>query len=78
MHYLCRFPQVPSTALNPMPILNYSVSLDDDGKPVFTPKEPVALSLAAEFSVSEMALVNSPKVSPRRSSKDIVDVDKML
>lgn len=74
-----RFPETPLVVSNPNPLQNFKAELDDKGKIVFSPKDPVAPSLASEFSVTELALINRDvKISPRRVSSDVVDVEKNL
>lgn len=74
-----RLPNKSILSANPHPLVNMSADVDSDGKIVLTPNPVVKLSLAADFSVTELALSgNIQKSLPaRRTSKDIVDLDNM-
>lgn len=62
----------------PSHYINYSVELVD-GKPIHKPCDPVAPSLAAEYSVSMNALRNSDVVSHHsRKNIDAVDLPNFI
>lgn len=76
---LQRLPNKAIPSVNPYPLVNKSADVDSDGKVVFTPTPVVKLSLAADYSVTELALMGNVQKSlpARRTSKDIVDLDNM-
>ena len=74
-----RLPNKPVTSVNPHPLVNMSADVDSDGKVVFTPNPVVKLSMAADYSVTELALMGNVQKSlpARRTSKDIVAFDNL-
>lgn len=61
----------------PSHYVNYSVQLVD-GKPVHKPCDPVAPSLAAEYSISMNALRNGEVPHRSRKNIDAVDLPKLV
>lgn len=61
----------------PSHYVNYSVQLVD-GKPVHKPCDPVAPSLAAEYSIAMNALRNGEVPHCSRKNIDAVDLPKLV
>lgn len=60
---------------NPHPLQHYSVSLDKEGKPVFTPCLPIEDELAEDSSILNNALYQHPSAPKYRINEDMVDFD---
>ncbi len=73
-----RAPQRASLVENPNPLKNYVGEVDQNGKIVYTQKDPVSPSMAEDFSVSELALMGRESVSPMRIVTDPVDLPNVV
>lgn len=59
-------------------LVNYSVTLGTDRKPVYEPRDPVAPSRAEDFSIRTRAIFGRAVANVYRSSADPVDVQQLL
>jgi len=74
-----RLPNAPVHSVNPFPLINMSCEIDEEGKKVFKKNELVKPAKADDYSVSENLLSGVEiKISPRRCSTDIVDLDAKI
>lgn len=74
-----RLPNALVLVANPFPLINMSCEIDEEGKKVYTKNELVKPAKADDYSVTENALSGiNLKISPRRCSTDIVDLDNKI
>lgn len=79
MSVFARFGSKPIPRNEDSPILqNFDSDVDSDGKVFYVSKDVVSPSMAADYSVSERALVNAFGVPMHRNSRDIVDIEQSL
>lgn len=72
-HISCRCSKLSRTK-NPRPLLSYEMLEDEDGNRKLVQRDPVAPSLAEDFSINANALYNRQGSSPIRTSSDLVDI----
>lgn len=63
---------------SPFPMLNYNSEQDEYGNVKLTQCEPVALSLAEDFSVTANAASGKTSAARYRVSSDLVDIENKL
>lgn len=78
MSFFCRIYSPLIKVKNPFPDKNYRAIVDENGKSTLQECEPVAPSLASDFSVSENALMGRFGSAPFRVTEDPVDFEKHI
>lgn len=64
----------PLRTNNPRPLLSYEMLEDAEGNRKLVQRDPVAPSLAEDFSINTNALYNRQGSAPLRTSADLVDI----
>ena len=72
-HISCRSSKLLRTK-NPRPLLSYEMQEDEEGNRKLVQRDPVAPSMAEDFSINANALYNRQGSSPIRTSADLVDI----